>query len=158
MSLLSKRYLSVSLRSNGHVLTCQDNSNNSTFDVDTARSIVLVGGEISATTMKGQSIASAEVLGNGAAQAASLVTDLTIFNNSGAASVTLAPGADGQVKYFGKTTAGNSVAITRFGGGNLVGAGFVSVTLTTAGSGATFIYNLAEAFWVLVKSQNVALA
>ena len=161
--LASRIVRGVSCKGSGDILNIQTNNDPSitAFSVNVGSKDVIVSKSLSTTTLQGKKLATSEVLGNGLAQVIDLDKDITIFENTSAATATLAPGTDGQVKYVSKTTTGGggkTVTITKFGGGDLVGASKVSVRLDDAGSGATLVYNTAQGLWCLAGSCDVTLA
>jgi len=156
--LTSRIVRGVSCKGSGDIFSIQtiDDPSDTVFSVNAGSKNVIVSGSLSTTTLQGKKLATSEVLVD-VASVIDLDKDITIFANTAAATATLAPGTDGQVKYVSKTTtgaAGKTVTITKSGGGDLVGVGKTSVILTTVGSCATFVYNKAQGFWCLVKIQN----
>ena len=152
----SKIYKSLSLKGNQPFIIAQTDTvpSQEVFKVLPSQKVIAQGG-VTATTMKGKELLSSEILGNGSS-AVSLDTDISIFNNSGAAGGQIAAGVDGQVKYLSKTTTGNTVTVNA--GANGYATGVQNVLLTSHESGVTLIYNASLSHWVIVNGNAITLS
>ena len=117
--LTSRIVRGVACKGSGDIFSIQtiDDPSNTVFSVNVGSKNVIVSGSLSTTTLQGKKLATSEVLVD-AASVIDLDKDITIFANTAAATATLAPGTDGQVKYVSKTTTGTggeTVTITKSG-------------------------------------------
>lgn len=147
----------VSVKTDGQGLVVQTHGPPAVtvLNVDTLSRRLDVIGSITGTTLHGKRILTTQVITGTGSPAISLDHDLTIFNNSGTITPTIATGVNGQVKYISCST-DFDVTITRLGGGNLFGPGDTQLFFTNLGTCVTMVYNTALGFWVIVSYSNIA--